>query len=150
MPIYRVIRKADKQTVYAYSSDQACEFPEYPFTDFDHIAEVNINPDGSINAENTGTRITKLSFRNRFATSEKAALEIAALDNPQADMQARGMAATLRAYLEDVQAATFIDLSRTDTRAGVMMLEQVGLINVGRALQILDTPPTVDEMYSGQ
>ena len=150
MPIYRVIRKTDKRTVYAYSADAAYEFPEYPFADFDHIEEVNINPDGSINAENTGTRITKLAFRNRFTVAEKAALEIAALDNPAADMQSRGLAATLRAYLEDVQAATFIDLQRADTRAGVMMLEQVGLLGAGRALQIFDTPPTVDEAYSGQ
>lgn len=150
MPIYRVIRKTDKRTVYAYSSDQACEFPEYPFADFDHIEEVNINPDGSINAENTGTRITKLAFRNRFTVAEKAALEIAALDNPTADMQSRVLAATLRAYLEDVQAATFIDLSSADTRAGVLQLGQVGLIGAGRAVEILDTPPTADEAYTGQ
>lgn len=148
MPIYRVIRRADKHTVYAYSADAAYEFPEYPFAEFDHIEVVNVNQDGSIPADST-SRITRLAFRNRFTTAEKVGLEIASLDNPAATMEQRALAATLRAYLQDVQAATFIDLSRPDTRAGVVQLEQVGLIGAGRATAILDTPPTAEERYTG-
>lgn len=149
MPTYRILSKLDNKTAYAYSADAPVEFPEYPFTDFLHVEVVAVNQNGSID-ELPGTRITRLAFRNRFSTAEKAALEIAALDNPQADMQARGMAATLRAYLQDVQASTFIDLQRADTRAGVTMLEQVGLIGAGRAAQIIDTPPTDEEVYQGR
>lgn len=148
MPTYRVLRKLDNKTVYAYSADAPVEFPELPFADFSHVEEVNVNQDGSIN-ELPGTRITRLAFRNRFTTTEKAALEIASLDNPNATMEQRGLAATLRAYLQDVQAATFIDLQRIDTRAGVQQLEQLGLIGVGRATAILDTPPTAEERYTG-
>lgn len=149
MPTYRVIRKSDNKTVYAYTADAPVAFPELPFAEFDHIAEVNVNQDGSIN-ELPGVRITRLAFRNRFTTTEKAALEIASLDDPVATMEQRGMAATLRAYLQDVQAATFIDLQRPDTRAGVQQLEYLGLIGIGRAAQILDIPPTADEAYTGQ
>lgn len=92
-------------------------------------------------------KITRLAFRSRFTVTEKAQLEIASLDNPTADMPARIQAATLRAYLQDAQAAQFIDLTRPDTRAGVLMLEAAGLLAAGRAAVILDTPPTDTEVY---
>ena len=38
----------------------------------------------------------------------------------------------------DLAAATFVDLLRPDTRAGVQMLEAAGLLAEGRALEILD------------
>lgn len=90
-------------------------------------------------------RVTRLAFRNRFTQSEKVALEMAALDNPSAPMPERVQAATLRAYLADVVAATFIDLARPDTRAGVQMLEAAGLLAAGRALEILDAEITPEE-----
>ena len=90
-------------------------------------------------------RITRLAFRNRFTLAEKTALELAALDNPSAPMPERVQAATLRAYLADVVAATFIDLARPDTRAGVQMLEAAGLLADGRALVILDAEITPEE-----
>ena len=89
--------------------------------------------------------ITRLAFRNRFTLSEKSALELAALDNPQADMSVRSQAASLRAYMKDVDSATFIDLDRADTRAGVQMLEAGGLIAPGRAVEILDAPVQPEE-----
>jgi len=87
---------------------------------------------------NNSIGITRLAFRNRFLQPEKVAIEMAALDNPAASMPQRQMAAALRAYLADVNAATFIDLDRPDTRAGVEFLESVGLLAVGRATVILD------------
>jgi len=90
-------------------------------------------------------RITRLAFRNRFTTAEKVALEIAGLDNPAAPMPARAQAAALRANQADLAAATFVDLGRADTRAGVLMLEAAGLLAAGRALVILDAPVTNEE-----
>ena len=87
-----------------------------------------------------GSKITRLAFRSRFTMAEKATLEIASLDSPAAPMPERQQAAMLRAYLADVAASSYIDLQRADTRAGVQMLEQAGLIAAGRALQILDAP----------
>jgi hypothetical protein len=65
---------------------------------------------------------------------------MAALDNPSASIEQRAQAAALRADLKDQEQATYIDLDRADTRAGVQMLEAAGLIGVGRAAQILDAP----------
>ena len=96
--------------------------------------------------KNYGTKITKLAFRNRFTTNEKVAIEMASLDDPTAAMQARYMAAQLRAYQKDVETATFINLMRDDTRAGVQLLETVGLIGAGRATIILDTAVVEEEI----
>ena len=86
------------------------------------------------------TRITRLAFRNRFTQGEKVMLEMSALDDPAAPMAQRQQAATMRAYMADVNAATFIDLDSDDTRAGVQALEAAGLLASGRALEILDAP----------
>ena len=91
------------------------------------------------------TRLTKLAFRNRFTQAEKVALELAALDDPTAPMAQRQQAAALRATLSDTAAATFIDLIRADTRAGVQMLEAAGLLAPGRSLEILDAPVAPEE-----
>lgn len=94
------------------------------------------------------TMITVLAFRNRFTQPEKLTIEMASLDNPTGTAQQRQMAAMLRVFTTDVAVATFIDLSRLETRQGVMMLEQAGIIGTGRALQILDTPPAAIELTS--
>lgn len=86
------------------------------------------------------SRITRLAFRNRFSQAEKVALELASQHDPAASMPAKQTAAALRAYLADVAAATFIDLARADTRAGVQYLETATLLGAGRALEILDAP----------
>lgn len=80
-------------------------------------------------------RITKLAFRNRFTAAEKTALYTAAKTNVD-----------IQIYLDDVNAATYIDLQRADTRASVQELETAGLIAAGRALQILDAPVQPDEV----
>jgi hypothetical protein len=94
-------------------------------------------------------RITKLAFRNRFTLPEKVGLELAALDNPEAQMALRQAAAALRATLADQRDATFIDLDRADTRTGVQALESSGLLAAGRALQILDAPVQAHERLEG-
>lgn len=86
------------------------------------------------------TKITKLAFRNRFTQAEKTAIEFASIDNPSADTSTRLQAAALRAYLKDVDSATFIDLARQDLIDGVQALETMSLIASGRADQILTTP----------
>ena len=84
------------------------------------------------------SRVTRLAFRNRFTSAEKVAIEFACLDDPAAPMPQRLQSAALRANQEDLAAATFVDLLREDTRAGVQMLEAAGLLTEGRALEILD------------
>lgn len=91
------------------------------------------------------TRLTRLAFRNRFTQSEKVMLELAGLDDPTAPMAQRQQAAAIRVHLADVAASAFVDMARTDTRAGVQSLEAAGLLAPGRALQILDAPVQAHE-----
>jgi hypothetical protein len=84
--------------------------------------------------------ITVLAFRNRFTQAEKVAIELAAADNPAAPMADRQKSAAIRASQADAAAATYIDLDREDTRAGVTALEAGGILGAGRALEILDAP----------
>lgn len=95
-------------------------------------------------AEPTDTRITRLAFRNRFTTAEKVALELAALDNPSATMAQRQQSAALRAHLKDLDAASWVDLTRPETVAALQMLETGGLIDEGRAAAILDVDSITD------
>lgn len=84
--------------------------------------------------------ITRLAFRNRFTMSEKAVLYTAA-----ATPQGVG----LKVYLDDLAAATFVDLSRADTIASVNYLATLGIITSARATEILTTVPTLVETYKG-
>jgi hypothetical protein len=94
-------------------------------------------------------RITCLAFRNRFTVDEKVMIELAAADNPAGALDQRTQAARLRANMADVAAATFIDLDRPDTRAGVQLLEAAGVLGAGRALEILDGEVQADERPAG-
>lgn len=92
----------------------------------------------------TSARITRLAFRNRFTQAEKVALELAALDNPSAPMAQRQQSAALRAHMKDLDAASWVDLTRPETVAALQMLEASGLIGEGRAAAILDVDSITD------
>jgi hypothetical protein len=146
MNIYIVTRKSDGVEVHRYVSDEAVEWAGFEFATHDHVVVVEpVTP----TVPQPPVKITKLAFRNRFTQNEKIAIEIAALDDPTALMQQRAMSAALRASQQDVAVAQFIDLTRVDTRAGVQQLEAAGLLAVGRALEILDTEPTEQEVWNG-
>ena len=98
------------------------------------------------NAPSTSRKITVLAFRNRFTQAEKVAIDLSSIDDPAATMPARQLAASLRVMASDLTVATFVDLDRSDTRVGVQSLETYGIIGVGRASEILDTPPTALEI----
>ena len=147
MPTYIVTRKSDGQERYRYQHTEPVEWVGMEFATHDHVEVVEAPPPPP--PAPPARHITKLAFRNRFTQAEKVAIEIAALDDPEATMQQRAMSAALRASQEDVAVAQFIDLTRADTRAGVQMLETAGLLAAGRALAILDTPPTETEVWNG-
>lgn len=84
-------------------------------------------------------KITQLAFITRFTDAEAIALDLASIG-------ATVEAASIRRYMQKVNAATFIDLGRPDTIAGVNQLEAVGLIGVGRANTILTAPITEQEI----
>ena len=115
----------------------------------EEVVVAEASPDAPPPVPPSSVKITKLAFRNRFTAAEKAGIEFASLDNPTAAMPARLMAASLRANQADINAAAYIDLMRPDTRGGVEALEYFGLIAVGRADAILDTPPAEQEVWNG-
>lgn len=86
--------------------------------------------------------ITRLAFLSRFSDAEAVAIDLASIG---ATPQAAGM----RRYLSKVNTATYIDLDRADTRAGVQALEAAGVLAAGRALQILDVPVQPEEGWRG-
>jgi hypothetical protein len=94
--------------------------------------------------------IAKLAFRNRFTATEKAGIELACLDPAAGTEQERLLAASLRAVQSDLAAASVVHLGSAQTRAGVEAMEYLGLISVGRAAVILDTPPADYEIANGQ
>ncbi len=87
-------------------------------------------------------RITRLAFLQRFRNDEAVAIDLA---SQGATVQAAGM----RRYMALVNAATFIDLDRPDTRGGVIALETGGALVEGRALEILDAEIQPHERYTG-
>ena len=89
------------------------------------------------NGTNT-TKITKLAFRERFTIAEMTGIYATMPTN-----------FTLQAMIANQQVATFVDLSRSDTIAGVGYLVSIGLITQDRATAILTTPPTAVEVYTG-
>ena len=88
------------------------------------------------------TKITRLAFMNRFTDAEAISIDLAS-------QGATVQAAAMRRYQKKVDAATFVDLDQQDTRDGVISLESIGILVPGRALQILDTPVTQEEVYKG-
>jgi hypothetical protein len=97
--------------------------------------------DGSILAPPPGYMppnqlITKLAFRQRFTFSELIAIETATQNN-----------VALRVLKDNLNVATFIDLTRPDTAGAMGILISSGLITPERANVILTTPPTASEIY---
>ena len=90
--------------------------------------------------QNQGSlKITRLAFRNRFTMAEKAALYTVA-----ATPQGVG----LKVYIDDLAAATYVDLLRDDTVASINYLASLGLLTAPRAAAILDTTTvTAMELY---
>ena len=91
-------------------------------------------------------RVSTLAFRRRFTKAERIAIEWAAVDRADQSLAQRQQAAALRATLADQNAAKFIDLDDDGTVTGVQDLEAMGLIEPGRAAQILNSPIQPEEL----
>lgn len=81
-------------------------------------------------------KITRLAMRNRFTTAEKVALYELAKTNT-----------LIQIFLDDLAAATFIDLQRDETVGAIGQLVTVGLLTSARGTEILTTEPSPDEVY---
>ncbi|NMM75555.1 hypothetical protein B2J88_11960 [Rhodococcus sp. SRB_17] len=99
-------------------------------------------------SQNHGTIITPLAFRRRFTKEERAAIEWAAVDRADQTNEQRMQAAALRSSLEDQRQATYIDLKDDDVIEGVLGMEVLGLLDVGRADEILGAPVQAGELLT--
>lgn len=124
MPVFRIVRNSDNRTIYAYSSDAEESFVEYPPELFRHVLEVNVNQDGTINAD--GREISRVGFLKRFTQGERVTIRAVAKDN-----------AVLDDFMALMDATDPINLDDPDTIAGMNLLEQAGLLAPGRAAEIL-------------
>lgn len=120
MAEYVVYERDTGNIVYAYTADQASDFPEYPFAQFSHVLK---KPDLVAPVQRV---ITKLEYLRRFTTTERVAIRAAAAANPVLDD-----------YLKLMELAQEINLDDQDTVSAVNMLEQAGLIALGRAAEVL-------------
>ena len=97
----------------------------------DTLIRVNVVTDNVSN----NTRITVLAFRKRFTLEERVALEKRARED-----------ALIRVFLDDVAAATYIDLADPDLKECLEAAAILGVIEVNRVSEILDTPATDAEL----
>jgi hypothetical protein len=89
-----------------------------------------------------GTKLTRIKFKQRMTSAERIAIRAASLlDTP--------LAPTIFDFMDLLSEATYIDLSLPETIAGVTFLETTaGLLEAGRATEILTTLVTKEEMYN--
>lgn len=100
------------------------------------------NGSNLISNGNVNWQITRLAFRERFTVPELLGIIAAS-------QQSNSMGLTLQMMMQNQMISTFIDLSRSDTIAGVEALVSFNLITSDRANQILTTQPTAQELYKG-
>lgn len=100
-------------------------------------SEVSYNHQPEVN-----TKITQLGFLSRFLDDE-------AIDIDLASIGATREAALIRRYLQKVNAASHIDLSRQDLMDDLNKLVQFGLLSSERVESILTTPIAPHEQFRG-
>jgi hypothetical protein len=124
------------------------QYPEHILLERSGDEDIGWVYDGSVFYLPTGaapvinTHITRLAFLNRFTDTEAVGIDLASIG-------ATVPAATLRRAMKRIDAAQSIDLANSDLVAGVAMLEASGLIAAGRSTEILTTPPTASEVFTG-
>lgn len=123
MAEYIVTRKADGAEVLRYSAAQAQEVNGFDLVDYDHTEWTPETP-ADMPVSHT---LTKLEYLRRFTVEERVSIRAAAESNPVLDD-----------YLRLMELAQEINTGDPDTIAAVTMLEQAGLIALGRAQEILN------------
>lgn len=88
------------------------------------------------------TKITQLAFLNRFTDDEAVDIDLASIGNTRE-------AALLRRYLQKVNAATYIDLSRTDLADDLQKLVNFNILTQERVDFILSDPIKDHEIFKG-
>ena len=123
-------------------SDRFCVAPDHVEKGWDYHPETEkFSPPGR------RRWLTNLAFDNRFTVTERVNIELASLIEPGMTQEQKRQALELRVELERAKKATYTDLDRADTRAGVQKFEAFNLIGPGRAAEILDGPIAEHEFH---
>jgi hypothetical protein len=109
------------------------DFNPQPKVSWQLIGSRLVDPNGTAIAS---IRITKLAMRQRFTVTEMLGMMAAANTVP-----------IVQYLMDNLTVATYIDLNRPDTIAGINLLVSLSLISQSRATAILTTPPTIEEVY---
>ena len=83
-------------------------------------------------------KITKLAMRQRFTVSEMMGIMTASSTIP-----------IVRYLMDNLAIATYVDLARPDTQAGLGILVAYNLVTQERVNAILSTPVSIIEAYTG-
>lgn len=123
---YTVQNRASGVVVYAYTSDEAVDWPEYPFAEFNHIPQPVAGP-----MPVQQRRVTKLEFVGRLG-DDYIPLLVASKSN-----------VAIEAFMKMIDWATpehdgtSLDLNDPRIIGALNQLEQAGLIAQGRAAEVL-------------
>ena len=125
MSNYTVQNRATGEIAYAYSADAAVDWPEYPFSEFNHIPQPPVAVVAPLR------RVTKLGFVERLGADYTPLLVASKTSVP------------IEAFMKMIDWAapdpdgTSIDLDDPRLTGALAQLEQAGAIAVGRAAEIL-------------
>lgn len=124
MSNFKIERRETGEVVYAYTADQATEWPEYPFASFNHILQIEpVLPPEERN-------ISGVQYLRRFTQAERIAIRAAASQSAELDDYLKLLDAT-------IAQGGIVNLDDEDLITAAQMLELVGLIAPGRAAEVL-------------
>lgn len=121
--IYVVIDKVTLSEIYRYQADAAIEWEGMEFNKYNH--NLLVMQDEQL-SKPVGKLFSKLAYLRRFTQEERINIRTAAEQNRQ-----------LSDYLSMLELAEEINTEDIDTVEAVTMLEQIGLLSVGRAYEVL-------------
>lgn len=131
MTTWKVEDRATTEVVYAYTSDAAVDWPQYPYAQYNHIAVAEIPP------EPEARELSKREWRLLFTDAERLSIDkfnatfeaSPYLTEPQRD--------AVRSGLEDYKAATIVNKDDPATAQVLGLYVMLGLLDAARPAEIL-------------
>ena len=123
---YIVQNRASGVVVYAYTSDEAVDWPEYPFAEFNHIPQPVAGP-----MPTPKRRVTKLEFIGRIGVAFENILTAAKVD-VRVELFVR-----MLDWATPEPDGTSVDLDDPRVVAALNDLEVAGLLASGHVAEIL-------------
>ena len=120
---YAVQNRATGEIVTAYTADAPSHADIYPFDTYNHIPQPEV-------VVPVVREVSGISYLRRFTQAERIAIRGAASQSAVLDDYLKLLDAT-------ISQGGMVNLDDEDTVAAVQMLEYVGLIATGRAVEIL-------------